>query len=147
MVHILWPCALWEGVELVTVSILWLCGFGDGVHFVTVCDGVHFMMVFSVQEHHSSGEVMYVSEVVTGIPKSEGMKLSAKDPSNPSIVELEEDENTVEKFKKSIANFASVLVVDWLRQEVTLKKKLVKSGKVVKKRLGATVRPLGMIVV
>ena len=64
-----------------TMSILWWCGFGDGVHFVTECDAVHFMMVCSVQEYQSSEGVMYVYKVVTGIPKSEGMKLLPKDPS------------------------------------------------------------------
>ena len=96
-------------------------------------------------------------EVVTGIPKSEGMEPPPKIPANPSFVELEEDENAVEKFKKGMANIANVLALDRLRQEVALKEKLAKSGKVLKKRFtvglvsespdpGATVRYLGMSV-
>ena len=96
-------------------------------------------------------------EVVTGIPKSEGMEPPPKIPANPSFVELEEDENAVEKFKKGMANIANMLALDRLRQEVALKEKLAKSGRVLKKRFtvglisaspdpGATVRPLGMSV-
>ena len=62
-------------------------------------------------------------------------------------MELEEHENAMEKFKKSMANFANMLAVDWLCQEVALKENLVKSGTVLKKRLEATIRPRGMIVV
>ena len=92
-------------------------------------------------------------EVVTSIPKSEGMESPPKIPTNPSFVELEEDKTTVEKFKKGMANIANVLALDWLRQEVSLKENLGKSGKVLKKRFtvglvsaspdpGTTVRPL-----
>ena len=60
-------------------------------------------------------------EVVTRIPKSEGMKPQPKLPTNPSLVELEDDENAVEEFMKGMANIANVLVLDQLLQEVLLK--------------------------
>ena len=58
--------------------------------------------------------VMY--EVVMGIPKSEGMRPPPKIPANPSFVELDEDENAVEKFKKALANISSILSLDRLKQ-------------------------------
>ena len=55
-------------------------------------------------------------EVVTGIPKSEGMEPPPKIPANPSFVELEEDENAVDKFKTGMAAIANVLALDRLKQ-------------------------------
>ena len=55
-------------------------------------------------------------EVVMGIPKSEGMRPPPKIPANPSFVELDEDENAVEKFKKAMANISSLLSLDRLKQ-------------------------------
>lgn len=55
-------------------------------------------------------------EVVTGIPKSEGMEPPPKIPANPSFVELEEDENAVDKFKSGMATIANVLALDRLKQ-------------------------------
>ena len=55
-------------------------------------------------------------EVVMGIPKSEGMRPPPKIPANPSFVELDEDENAVEKFKKAMANISSILSLDRLKQ-------------------------------
>ena len=55
-------------------------------------------------------------EVVTGIPKSEGMEPPPKIPANPSFVELEEDENAVDKFKTGMASIANVLALDRLKQ-------------------------------
>ena len=55
-------------------------------------------------------------EVVTGIPKSEGIKPPPKIPANPSLVELEEDENAVDKFKTGMASIANVLALDRLKQ-------------------------------
>lgn len=60
-------------------------------------------------------------EVVSGIPKSEGMEPPPKIPANPSFVELEEDENAVDKFKRGMASIASILALDRLKQvSVTL---------------------------
>ena len=66
-------------------------------------------------------------------------------------MELEEDENAVEKFKEGIANIVNVLALHRLRQQVSLKEKVSKLGKVLEKRFtvglvsaspdpGATVR-------
>ena len=55
-------------------------------------------------------------EVVMGIPKSEGMRPPPKIPANPSFVELDEDENAVEKFKKAMDNISSILSLDRLKQ-------------------------------
>ena len=49
-------------------------------------------------------------EVVSGIPKSEGMQPPPKIPANPSFVELKEDENAVEKFKKGMASIATIII-------------------------------------
>ena len=52
-----------------------------------------------------------------------------KIPSNhPSFVEVEEDENVVEKFKEGMISVQSILALDRLKQEVCLKEKLAKSG-------------------
>ena len=58
--------------------------------------------------------VMY--EVVAGIPKSEGMQRPPKIPTNPSFVELDEDENAVEKFKTAMASISNILALDRLKQ-------------------------------
>ena len=55
-------------------------------------------------------------EVVTGIPKSEGMDPPPKIPANPSFVELDEDENAVEKFKTAMTSVSSILHLDKLKQ-------------------------------
>lgn len=55
-------------------------------------------------------------EVVSGIPKSEGMQPPPKIPANPSFVELKEDENAVEKFKKGMASIANIISLDRLKQ-------------------------------
>lgn len=55
-------------------------------------------------------------EVVMGIPKSEGMRPPPKIPANPSFVELDEDENAVEKFKNAMGNISSILSLDRLKQ-------------------------------
>ena len=58
--------------------------------------------------------VMY--ECVLGIPKSEGMQAPPKIPANPSFVELDEDENAVEKFKTAMGKISSILALDKLKQ-------------------------------
>lgn len=55
-------------------------------------------------------------EVVMGIPKSEGMDPPPKIPANPSFVELDEDENAVEKFKTAMTSISSILHLDRLKQ-------------------------------
>ena len=55
-------------------------------------------------------------ELVLGIPKSEGMQPPPKIPANPSFVELDEDENAVEKFKTAMASVSSILALDRLKQ-------------------------------
>ena len=55
-------------------------------------------------------------EVVTGIPKSEGMDPPPKIPPNPTFVELKEDENVVDKFKTGMASITNVLALDRLKQ-------------------------------
>ena len=55
-------------------------------------------------------------EVVMGIPKSEGMDPPPKIPANPSFVELDEDENAVEKFKTAMTSITSILHLDRLKQ-------------------------------
>ena len=55
-------------------------------------------------------------EVVMGIPKSEGMDPPPKIPANPSFVELDEDENAVEKFKDAMTSISSILHLDKLKQ-------------------------------
>ena len=44
------------------------------------------------------------------------MRPPPKIPANPSFVELDEDENAVEKFKKAMANISSILSLDRLKQ-------------------------------
>lgn len=67
-----------------------------------------------MQENRSTCGVLY--EVVTGIPKSEGMDPPPKIPANPSFVELDEDENAVEKFKRAMTSVSSILHLDKLKQ-------------------------------
>ena len=55
-------------------------------------------------------------DVVTGIPKSEGMQRPPKISANPSFVELDEDENAVEKFKTAVASISNILSLDRLKQ-------------------------------
>ena len=55
-------------------------------------------------------------EVVMGIPKLEGMQPPPKIPANPSFVELQEDENAVEKFKTAMTSITSILSLDRLKQ-------------------------------
>ena len=55
-------------------------------------------------------------ELVSGIPKSEGMEPPPKIPANPSFVELEEDENAVDKFKRGMATISNTLALDRLKQ-------------------------------
>ena len=55
-------------------------------------------------------------DVVTGIPKSEGMQRPPKIPANPSFMELNEDENAVEKFKMAMASISNILTLDRLKQ-------------------------------
>ena len=68
----------------------------------------------SVQENRTACGVMY--ECVLGIPKSEGMQAPPKIPANPSFVELDEDENAVEKFKMAMGSISSILALDKLKQ-------------------------------
>ena len=58
-----------------------------------------------------------------GIPKSQGLRPPPKIPTNPSFVELDEDENAVEKFKKAMANIFSILSQDRLKQVCMLQYK------------------------
>ena len=51
-----------------------------------------------------------------GIPKSKGMQPPPSIPENPSFVELEEDENAVEKFKTAMTSVANILSLDRLKQ-------------------------------
>jgi len=67
-----------------------------------------------LQENRTTCGVLY--EVVTGIPKSEGMDPPPKIPANPSFVELDEDENAVEKFKTAMTSVSSILHLDKLKQ-------------------------------
>ena len=61
--------------------------------------------------------------------KLEGTFRPPKIPSNhPSFVEVEENENVVEKFKEGMMSVRSILTLDRLKQEVCLKEKLAKSG-------------------
>ena len=66
------------------------------------------------QENRTTCGVMY--EVVMSIPKSEGMDPPPKIPANPSFVELDEDENAVEKFKTAMVSISSILHLDKLKQ-------------------------------
>ena len=64
--------------------------------------------------------------------KLEGMFRPPKIPSNhPSFVEVEENENVVEKFKEGMMSVRNILALDRLKQEVCLKEKLAKSGQLV----------------
>lgn len=67
-----------------------------------------------LQDVRTACGVMY--ECVLGIPMSEGMQPPPKIPTNPSFVELDEDENAVETFKTAMANITSILAVDKLKQ-------------------------------
>ena len=61
--------------------------------------------------------------------KLEGMFRPPKIPSNhPSFVEVEENEDVVEKFKEGIRSVRHILALDQVKQEACLKEKLVKSG-------------------
>ncbi|XP_019849545.1 PREDICTED: kinesin-like protein KIF13B [Amphimedon queenslandica] len=93
--------------------------------------GAAIMKAFT-RDYRTTCGIMF--EVVTGIPKSEGMEPPPKIPANPSFVELEEDENAVDKFKTGMAAIANVLALDRLKQEVSLKEKLANSGRALKKR-------------
>eukprot|EP00731_Ephydatia_muelleri_P010946 Em0005g1532a len=75
-----------------------------------------------------------IFEVVTGIPKLEGMNKAVKIPANPSFVELKEDDNAVEKFKKAMYSISNILALDKLKQEVSLKEKLASTGKTLRTR-------------
>jgi len=95
--------------------------------------GTTIMKAFmSTRDARTACGVMY--EVVTGIPKSEGMQRPPKIPANPSFVELDEDENAVEKFKMAMASISNILALDRLKQEVALKEKLASTGRTLKKR-------------
>ena len=59
-------------------------------------------------------------EVVMGIPKSEGMAPPPKIPANPSFVELDEDENAVEKFKTAVTSISNILYLDKQKQVCVL---------------------------
>lgn len=54
-----------------------------------------------------------MSEVVTSIPY---VGLPLKIPPNPSFVELDEEENPVEKFKATMVSVSSILLLDRLKQ-------------------------------
>ena len=73
-----------------------------------------FTVQTHTQETRTACGVMY--EVVMGIPKSEGMQPPPKIPANPSFVELDEDENAVEKFKTAMASVSTILALDRLKQ-------------------------------
>ena len=75
------------------------------------------MAMLYEQDVRTACGVMF--EVVMGIPKSEGMRPPPKIPANPSFVELDEDENAVEKFKKAMGNISSILSLDRLKQVTT----------------------------
>ena len=75
--------------------------------------GALFALTF-LQDVKTGCGVMF--DVVTGIPKSEGMQCPPKIPANPSFVELNEDENAVEKFKTAMASISNILTLDRLKQ-------------------------------
>ena len=75
---------------------------------------IEVIVVLPSQENRSMCGVMF--EVVMGIPKSEGMDPPPKIPANPSFVELDEDENAVEKFKTAMTSISSILHLDRLKQ-------------------------------
>ena len=65
--------------------------------------------------------------------KLEGMFRPPKIPSyHPSFVEVEENENVVEKFKEGMMSVRNILALDRLKQEVCLKEKLAKSGQLLR---------------
>ena len=47
---------------------------------------------------------------------------------HPSFLEVEENENIVEKFKEGMMSVRNILELDRLKQEVCLKEKLTKTG-------------------
>ena len=49
---------------------------------------------------------------------------------HPSFIELEENDNVVKKYKETVMSVCNILTNDQLNQEVSLKKKLAASGKV-----------------
>ena len=113
--------------------------------------GTSMMKLFTSGPSHTETGAMY--EVVTGIPKVsncvatfgantlanlaifcilklEGMFQPPKIPSyHPSFVEVEENDNVVEKFKEGLMSVRNILALDRLKQEVCLKEKLAKSGR------------------
>ena len=44
------------------------------------------------------------------------MNKAVKIPANPSFVELKEDDNAVEKFKKAMYSISNILALDKLKQ-------------------------------
>ena len=74
----------------------------------------HSILSTHCQETRTTCGVIY--EVVMGIPKSEGMRPPPEIPANPSIVELDEDESAVDKFKEAMGNISSILSLDRLKQ-------------------------------
>lgn len=51
---------------------------------------------------------------------------------HPSFVEVEENENVVEKFKEGMMSVRNILALDRLKQEVCLKEKLANSGQLIR---------------
>lgn len=94
--------------------------------------GALFRSFTAPRETRNGCGVIY--EVVTGIPKLEGMNKAVKIPANPSFVELKEDDNAVEKFKKAMYSISNILALDKLKQEVSLKEKLASTGRTLRTR-------------
>ena len=90
------------------------------------------MRKFSSKDTRTRSGVMY--EVVTGLPKLEGMQRPKTKGAEHSYMEIEEDENVVDKYSKAMESISSILQLDKLKQEVALKEKLTLSGKTLRKK-------------
>ena len=90
-----------------------MCVCVYNLYSVFVLCGTCIALTF-LQDVKTGCGVMF--DVVTGIPKSEGMQRPPKIPANPSFVELSEDENAVEKFKTAMASISNILTLDRLKQ-------------------------------
>ncbi len=60
-------------------------------------------------------------DVVLGVPKTRGMRPPPIIPPNPSLMELHDDEDPVERLKTALTSVGEILSLDKLKQVVLLK--------------------------
>ncbi len=60
-------------------------------------------------------------DVVLGVPKTRGMRPPPIIPPNPSLMELHDDEDPVERLKTALTSVGEILSLDKLKQVVLFK--------------------------